>query len=260
MGMNRPLWLGVLAGSLRLLVLWVRGVLASSPVVRDAGARLQPLANRWASRLTEAGARATPALERMAARGAEASRNAAARVRHAVSGAPASFLAGLGPLRIPFGWKGVAGVALVARDAVVDPGLLNGLAPAAIAANGLDALTQLLESLTSTRSFALSRALALDGLAAVAPVGLEVDGPVEGEAHRIVPDRVDFQDHDVALPRHGFALVRRMPLHFRARALDPEIFGRKLKPLAAVERNREGLAVLAQAKFGRPSLRAVHAP
>jgi alcohol dehydrogenase len=57
--------------------------------------------------------------------------------------------------------------ALVARDAVVDPGLLSGLAPAAIAANGLDALTQLLESLTSTRSFALSRALALDGLAAV---------------------------------------------------------------------------------------------
>jgi len=56
--------------------------------------------------------------------------------------------------------------ALVARDALVDPGLLRGLSPAAIAANGLDALTQLLESLVSTRSFALSRALSLDGLAA----------------------------------------------------------------------------------------------
>jgi alcohol dehydrogenase len=56
--------------------------------------------------------------------------------------------------------------ALVARDAIVDPALLAGLSPAAIAANGLDALSQLLESLVSTRSFALSRALALDGLAA----------------------------------------------------------------------------------------------
>lgn len=55
---------------------------------------------------------------------------------------------------------------LVARDAVVDPDLLAGLGPTAIASNGLDALTQLLESLASTRSFALSRALALDGLAA----------------------------------------------------------------------------------------------
>ena len=57
--------------------------------------------------------------------------------------------------------------ALVARDAVVDPSLLAGLAPAAIAANGLDALTQLLESLVSRRSSVLTRALALDGLAAV---------------------------------------------------------------------------------------------
>jgi len=55
---------------------------------------------------------------------------------------------------------------LVARDAVVDPDLLVGLPLDAIAANGLDALTQLLESLASTRSFALSRALALEGLAA----------------------------------------------------------------------------------------------
>jgi len=56
--------------------------------------------------------------------------------------------------------------ALVARDAIVDPALLAGLPPVAIASNGLDALTQLLESLVSTRSFSLSRALALDGLAA----------------------------------------------------------------------------------------------
>ena len=63
--------------------------------------------------------------------------------------------------------KSLRDEALVARDAVVDPALLAGLPPEAIAANGLDALTQLLESLTSTRSFALSRALALDGLAAV---------------------------------------------------------------------------------------------
>jgi alcohol dehydrogenase len=55
---------------------------------------------------------------------------------------------------------------LVARDAVVDPSLLVGLSPGAIAANGLDALTQLLESFVSPCSFALSRGIALEGLVA----------------------------------------------------------------------------------------------
>ncbi len=56
---------------------------------------------------------------------------------------------------------------LVAADAVVDPDLLTGLGRAAIAANGLDALTQLLESYVSLRAGPVTDALALSGLAAV---------------------------------------------------------------------------------------------
>ena len=55
---------------------------------------------------------------------------------------------------------------LVAADAVVDPDLLAGLRPVAIAINGLDALTQLLEAYVSLRAGPVTDALALDGLAA----------------------------------------------------------------------------------------------
>jgi len=56
---------------------------------------------------------------------------------------------------------------LVPADAVVDPDLLCGLSPASIAFNGLDALTQLLESYVSQRAAPVTDALALDGLAAI---------------------------------------------------------------------------------------------
>jgi alcohol dehydrogenase len=56
---------------------------------------------------------------------------------------------------------------LIATEAIVDPDLLAGCPPALIAANGLDALTQLLEAFTSTRANPVTDALALDGLAAV---------------------------------------------------------------------------------------------
>lgn len=55
---------------------------------------------------------------------------------------------------------------LVPADAVVDPDLLAGLPTALIAANGMDAVTQLLESYVSLRAGALTDALALAGLAA----------------------------------------------------------------------------------------------
>jgi len=55
---------------------------------------------------------------------------------------------------------------LVPADAVVDPDLLAGLGQDRIAANGMDALTQLLEAYVSTRASVLTDALALDGLAA----------------------------------------------------------------------------------------------
>jgi alcohol dehydrogenase len=56
---------------------------------------------------------------------------------------------------------------LVAADAVVDPDLLAGATPERIAANGMDALTQLLESLVSLRAGPFTDALALGGLEAV---------------------------------------------------------------------------------------------
>jgi alcohol dehydrogenase len=56
---------------------------------------------------------------------------------------------------------------LVARDAVVDPDVLVGLPARQIADNGMDAVAQLLESLTSTRTSPITDALALAGLRSV---------------------------------------------------------------------------------------------
>ncbi len=56
--------------------------------------------------------------------------------------------------------------ALVPRHAVVDPDLLAGCPPEVIAANGMDALTQLIESYLSTRAGPFTDALAAAGIAA----------------------------------------------------------------------------------------------
>ena len=56
---------------------------------------------------------------------------------------------------------------LVPRYAVVDPDLLETCPPELIAANGMDALTQLLESYVSKRANAFTDALALSGMTAV---------------------------------------------------------------------------------------------
>ena len=55
---------------------------------------------------------------------------------------------------------------LVAEHAVVDPDLLISCPPELIAANGMDALTQLMESYTSLRSNPMTNALAVSGLRA----------------------------------------------------------------------------------------------
>jgi alcohol dehydrogenase len=84
--------------------------------------------------------------------------------------------------RGPGGWKrSFRDERLVAADAVVDPDLLAGLPPVAIATNGMDALTQLLEAYLSLRAGPMTDALALAGLAA-ARDGLlswhaDADGP-----------------------------------------------------------------------------------
>ena len=57
--------------------------------------------------------------------------------------------------------------ALVPRHAVIDPQLLESCTPELIAADGMDALTQLVESLVSPRSNPFTEALALDALEAV---------------------------------------------------------------------------------------------
>jgi len=54
--------------------------------------------------------------------------------------------------------------ALVARVAMVDPDLLQTCSKPQVAANGMDAFTQLLESIVSTRSNAMTEALAWSGM------------------------------------------------------------------------------------------------
>src|SRR6266851_5266050 len=78
---------------------------------------------------------------------------------------------------------------------------------------------------------------------------------VEHEPHRVIANRMHFEDGDVALAGDGLALVRRMALHLRARAPDAQILGIELEALAAVEGDDECLAVLAQPQLGRPGLR-----
>jgi len=56
---------------------------------------------------------------------------------------------------------------LVARVAIVDPDLLAACPPELIAGNGMDTLTQLLESYVSTKANPFTDALALSGLAAM---------------------------------------------------------------------------------------------
>lgn len=55
---------------------------------------------------------------------------------------------------------------LVPEYAVVDPDLLSGCPPRLIAANGMDALTQLIESYVSLRASSITDALAISGLRA----------------------------------------------------------------------------------------------
>src|SRR5262245_53565053 len=69
---------------------------------------------------------------------------------------------------------------------------------------------------------------------------------VEHQPNGIVADRMDFDDHDVALAADCLALLRGMTLDFRARTVDAEELGGKLERLAVVEGNAEHRLVLAK--------------
>jgi alcohol dehydrogenase class IV len=71
---------------------------------------------------------------------------------------------------------------LVAEWAVVDPDLLATCPPELIAADGMDAFTQLLESFVSTRANPLTDALARSGLAAASEALLPLYGQQCAEA------------------------------------------------------------------------------
>ncbi len=89
---------------------------------------------------------------------------------------------------------------LVARVAILDPDLLGSCPPALIAANGMDALTQLLEAYTSTRANPFTDALALYGLACArdglpvwfeeAAAGRGAEGP--GSAAAVARERMAY--------------------------------------------------------------------
>ncbi len=80
---------------------------------------------------------------------------------------------------------------LVAREAMIDPDLLVGCPPALIAADGLDALTQLLESYVSLGAGPFTDALALSGLEAAR------DGLLEW--HRAAVEGADAPDGRVRM-------------------------------------------------------------
>jgi alcohol dehydrogenase class IV len=82
--------------------------------------------------------------------------------------------------------------ALVAADAVVDPDLLAGAGPHRIAANGMDALTQLLESFLSLRASPVTDALALAGLEAARDGLLAWHADPDGPTAPIARSRVAF--------------------------------------------------------------------
>src|SRR3984957_17841069 len=75
---------------------------------------------------------------------------------------------------------------------------------------------------------------------------------VERQPHRVIADRMHFEDLHRFLAADGAPLARRMALDLGARAAHAQIFGGEIKTLAAVEGDSERLAVLVQPQFRRP--------
>src|SRR4029077_2895729 len=75
---------------------------------------------------------------------------------------------------------------------------------------------------------------------------------VEGQPHRVIADRMQFEDLHRLLAADDAPLARRMSLDLGARAAHAQIFGGEIETLAAVEGDGQRLAILVQPQFGRP--------
>ena len=98
---------------------------------------------------------------------------------------------------------------LVPADAIVDPDLLAGAPRELIAANGLDALTQLIESFTSQRATPVTDALARSGLEAARDGLLSWHAEPEGPAAPAARSRMAYGAHlsGICLANAGLGAV-----------------------------------------------------
>ena len=75
---------------------------------------------------------------------------------------------------------------------------------------------------------------------------------IEHETDGIIADRMYLHDGHVTLTTDGLTLVGGVALHFSARTVDAEEFGRKREGLSGVEDDGECRPILAKPQFGRP--------
>src|SRR5258707_4288152 len=80
---------------------------------------------------------------------------------------------------------------------------------------------------------------------------------VEAEPHRVIADRVDGENGDVALAADRFALRFGMSLHFGGGTGHPQQLRGEAESLSIVKRDMEGAAVLRQPEFHRPRQRGI---
>jgi hypothetical protein len=83
---------------------------------------------------------------------------------------------------------------------------------------------------------------------------------VESKPHRVIADRMHFEDLHIPLAADRAPLARRVALHFGARTAYAQIFGGKIEALTAVESDAERRSILVQSQFCRPRSRHVELP
>lgn len=100
----------------------------------------------------------------------------------------------------------------------------------------------------------LKAPLSIDSEIAQKRPGIDAGGVhvVEPEPHRIIADRVDGKNSDVALSANRLALRFGMALHFGGGAGDTKQFGRQAECLAVVKCDMQRTTVLREPDFNRP--------